>query len=177
MAESRANKVPRSAFGFFSSWFRTGKWKVEVCGSLAPLEHWFLGDLENVSWSCEVLDVRYQFISIHKIREMLYNIIEMCKYMYIRYSKKKTPFSRAKGVLYTYLHIKKFIYIYILAPPRDVPARCQHLHARHEPSNLPASQYTTLCQQAMPSDRFAYRRTQVELRAKEWWGSEEVAGR
>lgn len=84
MAESRANKVPRSAFGFFSSWFRTGKWKVEVCGSLAPLEHWFLGELENVSWSCEVWDVeilgytwllhaRYQFISMHKIREMVYN--------------------------------------------------------------------------------------------------------
>ena len=79
-----ANKVPRSAFGFFSSWFRTGKWKVEVCGSLAPLEHWFLGELENVSWSCEVWDVeilgytwllhaRYQFISMHKIREMVYN--------------------------------------------------------------------------------------------------------
>ena len=73
----------------------------------------------------------------------------MCKYMYVRYSKKKTPFSRAKGVLHTYLH-KKEIYIYIYTrPPRDVPARCQHLHARHEPSNLPASQYTTLCQQAI----------------------------
>lgn len=84
MAESRANKVPRSAFGFFSSWFRTGKWKVEVCGSLASsrtlvsrrpwecqLKLWSLGcGGSSYTW---VLHARYQFISIHKIREMWYN--------------------------------------------------------------------------------------------------------
>lgn len=98
----------------------------------------------------------------------------MCKYMYVRYSKKKTPFSRAKGVLHTYLH-KKEIYIYILAPPGmylpDVNICTQGM-------NLPTYQLlNTQHYASKPSDRFAYRRTQAELRAEEWWGSEEVAGR